>query len=340
SAVVVTGIASAAVTPIPTIANNFAVAGQVIKSADLNKLAEAVNILDQRVPEAVKPDIVNTFNGYINQVNSYPNCTNATTRIYDIGTINANGGYKDFIEIEVIGSHQGYSPSYLEKKKFLLYVGGKVSSETIESVGMKNNVAMWDDETQTIGDYQIKTPAGKKVQIAVNENCGSTMIHSVNVRYSKTLNFTPSVTENGTLLPFTQLDSLKTINSPELHFLGTLSLNGSVTPRGKLDIGGLPKDFIITSGTVCPAGYTLKTDADTSGGPTVGDTCSSNNGLIVGNGNAGIGTALPSQKLEVAGAVKIATTTSACDTISAGTIRYEANKFEGCNGTAWVQLNN
>ncbi|MGB4774333.1 MAG: hypothetical protein WBP45_04115 [Daejeonella sp.] len=48
SAVVVTGIASAAVTPIPTISNTFAVAGQVIKSADLNKLAEAVNILDLR----------------------------------------------------------------------------------------------------------------------------------------------------------------------------------------------------------------------------------------------------------------------------------------------------
>lgn len=43
STVVIGGIASAAITPIPVISNTFAVAGQVIKSADINKLAEALN---------------------------------------------------------------------------------------------------------------------------------------------------------------------------------------------------------------------------------------------------------------------------------------------------------
>jgi len=48
STVVIAGIASAAITPIPTISNTFAIAGQKILSADINKLAEALNILDAR----------------------------------------------------------------------------------------------------------------------------------------------------------------------------------------------------------------------------------------------------------------------------------------------------
>jgi len=54
STVVIGGIASAAITPIPTISNTFAVAGQKIFSADLNKLAEALNILDTRTQKIIK----------------------------------------------------------------------------------------------------------------------------------------------------------------------------------------------------------------------------------------------------------------------------------------------
>lgn len=48
SATLCIGIASAAITPIPSVSNTFAVAGQVIKPSDMNKLAQAINILDLR----------------------------------------------------------------------------------------------------------------------------------------------------------------------------------------------------------------------------------------------------------------------------------------------------
>lgn len=53
-------------------------------------------------------------------------------------------------------------------------------------------------------------------------------------------------------------------------------------------------------------------------------------------GNVGIGTTTPTEKLEVAGAIKIGTTTTATST--AGTIRFNTttNKFEGYDGSAWV----
>ncbi len=52
--------------------------------------------------------------------------------------------------------------------------------------------------------------------------------------------------------------------------------------------------------------------------------------------NVGIGTATPTQKLEVAGAVKIGGT----ETAAPGTIRWNAasHDFEGFNGKAWVSL--
>lgn len=58
-------------------------------------------------------------------------------------------------------------------------------------------------------------------------------------------------------------------------------------------------------------------------------------GLLVSNGNVGIGVASPSQKLEVAGGVKI----SNSNIQSAGTLRYTAGNFEGYNGASWVALN-
>lgn len=48
SAVLIGGIAYAAITPIPTISNTFAVNGSIIHSTDINKLAQAINILDSR----------------------------------------------------------------------------------------------------------------------------------------------------------------------------------------------------------------------------------------------------------------------------------------------------
>lgn len=50
--------------------------------------------------------------------------------------------------------------------------------------------------------------------------------------------------------------------------------------------------------------------------------------------NIGVGTAIPAQKLEVNGAIKIGTTS----TNLPGTVRYNAGKFEGGTGTDWKSL--
>lgn len=55
---------------------------------------------------------------------------------------------------------------------------------------------------------------------------------------------------------------------------------------------------------------------------------------VASDGNVGIGTASPSEQLEVSGAIKIGTTTSD----NAGSIRFESNDFEGYDGTEWKSL--
>lgn len=58
------------------------------------------------------------------------------------------------------------------------------------------------------------------------------------------------------------------------------------------------------------------------------------------NEKLGIGTTNPSEKLEVAGAIKIADTASSCTQPNEGTIKYVRPYFYGCNGTSWVKLSN
>ncbi|PKM98771.1 MAG: hypothetical protein CVU79_01625 [Elusimicrobia bacterium HGW-Elusimicrobia-3] len=58
-------------------------------------------------------------------------------------------------------------------------------------------------------------------------------------------------------------------------------------------------------------------------------------GLVVADGNVGIGTALPLQRLDVNGAVRVGD--SALNV--PGSIRYNGASFEGYNGSNWVTLN-
>ena len=55
----------------------------------------------------------------------------------------------------------------------------------------------------------------------------------------------------------------------------------------------------------------------------------------------GVGTYKPQAKLDVAGAVRVANDTSACTSANEGAIRYvsASKKFQGCDGTNWVNLN-
>ena len=55
---------------------------------------------------------------------------------------------------------------------------------------------------------------------------------------------------------------------------------------------------------------------------------------ILSNGDVGVGTANPVEKLDVYGALKLGTTS----TSNPGTIRYNGNCFEGFDGTSWVSL--
>jgi formylglycine-generating enzyme required for sulfatase activity len=54
------------------------------------------------------------------------------------------------------------------------------------------------------------------------------------------------------------------------------------------------------------------------------------------NGKVGIGTVAPAEKLDVAGAVKLGTTTNPAP--AAGTIRWTGTDFQGFNGGQWISL--
>ncbi len=64
------------------------------------------------------------------------------------------------------------------------------------------------------------------------------------------------------------------------------------------------------------------------------------------SGNVGIGTDVPSQKLEVngnikaSGGIKIGAFSNDCNNANIGTIRFNSTNtsFEGCNGVRWIIL--
>ncbi|MBI4681101.1 MAG: hypothetical protein HY753_07885 [Nitrospirae bacterium] len=63
--------------------------------------------------------------------------------------------------------------------------------------------------------------------------------------------------------------------------------------------------------------------------------------VIDTTGNVGIGTTAPVEKLEVAGAIKVAgAASSSCTSSNEGTIKYVSSHFMGCTSSGWVQLDN
>ena len=79
-------------------------------------------------------------------------------------------------------------------------------------------------------------------------------------------------------------------------------------------------------------------DAQSKIGGLLLNTGGASNGLIVQNGNVGIGVVSPTAKLDVAGPIKIANTSATCSSVAdAGLMRYNG-KFQGCDGLNWVDL--
>ena len=59
--------------------------------------------------------------------------------------------------------------------------------------------------------------------------------------------------------------------------------------------------------------------------------------VIDSTGKVGIGTSSPTSMLDVAGGIKVGTTSILCDSVSEGAIRYSTtdNQMQFCNGTGW-----
>ncbi len=75
-------------------------------------------------------------------------------------------------------------------------------------------------------------------------------------------------------------------------------------------------------------------DTDTHGSDMWTDAA----GQVTTPGKVGIGTQSPVSVLDVNGGVRIGNDLSACTSENAGTIRFNAATFQGCNGVEWVEI--
>lgn len=101
------GISYAAWTPIPSISNTIAVSGQVIKSSDINKMAQAINILDDRTQDRIGSG---TFT--LTSTNSAMiNIPSDTTGVYTemSFSVDKTGWYMLFPNNSFVAEHSGLS---------------------------------------------------------------------------------------------------------------------------------------------------------------------------------------------------------------------------------------
>jgi hypothetical protein len=61
-------------------------------------------------------------------------------------------------------------------------------------------------------------------------------------------------------------------------------------------------------------------------------------GVVTTSAQVGVGAPSPQTALDVAGAVKVASTAAACTPALAGAIRFQSGVFEGCDGASWKPL--
>jgi hypothetical protein len=127
-----------------------------------------------------------TYIGYVAGSDGYPSC-NENARIYNIGTLNGGGSSNSSIIIEVIGSHRGYNnTSYAEYKRYVCWVGDKISSALLESSG-NSRVGIWNGtDGQGLNNQDA---SGWNLRLVINPNCGASFNYTVKVTHTN-LNIT------------------------------------------------------------------------------------------------------------------------------------------------------
>ncbi len=185
----------------------------------------------------IQTDNIEYVSGTVTTSSDYPECVDPA-RVYTLGTITASSPYQSYMEIEITGSHRGYTNTgYMEHKKYLLVVGDKVSSRLTESSGSGNHVGLWNGSVA--GDYNNDDAAGKVIYLVVNPSCGSGQTFTVNLKYTTSLAFTPSANRFGYVDHSAYSVSIPNtiVTAAGLSLGGALSAATIDTGSGAMDLG-------------------------------------------------------------------------------------------------------
>ena len=135
---------------------------------------------------------------------------------------------------------------------------------------------------------------------------------------------------------------------------GYQALENNISGEYNVSLGNQSGDWIKGNGNIhignsmlrSPMAGQLNNVVAIGNGVSTNSSNSTDNVILLGkNGSdaprVGVGTYKPQAKLDVAGAVRVANDTSACTSANEGAIRYNkpTKKFQGCDGTNWVNLN-
>ena len=135
---------------------------------------------------------------------------------------------------------------------------------------------------------------------------------------------------------------------------GYRALENNISGKYNVSLGNQSGDWIKGNGNIhignhqlaIPMTGQLNNVVAIGNGVSTNSSNSTDNVILLGKTGldaprVGVGTYKPQAKLDVAGAVRVANDTSACTSANEGAIRYNkpTKKFQGCDGTGWVNLN-
>ncbi|MGL1888887.1 MAG: discoidin domain-containing protein [Reichenbachiella sp.] len=114
---------------------------------------------------------------------------------------------------------------------------------------------------------------------------------------------------------------------------GVQGVQGDVGAQGSQGDQGIQGDTGL-QGLAGPVGGSNKQVAFNDNGSVAGSDIYYDNTTT----NVGVGIDQPLSKLQVVGSIQLSSDNGACDATKAGTIRWTGAKFEGCNGSQWLQM--